>query len=74
MKVENGVLKLKVSKDKNSYKNGGIRTTSGFPCNTRLEVKAKLTKLNSLTLKNPDAEVSVKDYTIIKNTTRQKYA
>ena len=30
--------------------------------------KAKLTKLNSLTLKNPDAEVSVKDYTIIKNT------
>jgi hypothetical protein len=45
VKVENGVLKLKVSKDKNSYKNGGIRTTSGFPCNTRLEVKAKLTKL-----------------------------
>ncbi len=30
--------------------------------------KAKLTKLNSLTLKNPDAEVSVKDYTIIENT------
>ncbi len=30
--------------------------------------KAKLTKLNSLTLKNPDAEVSVKDYTIIMNT------
>ena len=30
--------------------------------------KAKLTKLNSLTLKNPDAEASVKDYTIIMNT------
>lgn len=45
VKVENGMLKLKVLKDNNTYKNGGIRTKKGFKCNTRVEVKAKLTKL-----------------------------
>lgn len=45
VKVENGVLKLKASKENGSYKNGGIRTKIGFPCNTRLEVKAKLPNL-----------------------------
>lgn len=45
VKIENGVLKLKASKENGSYKNGGIRTKAGFPCNTRLEVKARLTKL-----------------------------
>lgn len=45
VRVENGVLKLTASKENGNYKNGGIRSTIGFPCNTRLEVKAKLTKL-----------------------------
>lgn len=45
VKVEDGVLKLKASKEDGVYKNGGIRTKKGFPCNTRLEVKARLTKL-----------------------------
>lgn len=44
VKVENGYLKLKVKKDGGVYKNGGIRTKQGFSNNTRLEVRAKLTK------------------------------
>lgn len=45
VKVEDGVLKLKASKTNKVYKNGGIRTKIGFPHNTRLEVRARLTKL-----------------------------
>lgn len=45
VKVEDGVLKLKASKENGVYKNGGIRSKTGFPANTRLEVKARLTKL-----------------------------
>ena len=37
-------LKLKASKEDGVYKNGGIRTTTGFPINTSVEVKARLTK------------------------------
>lgn len=44
VKVEDGYLKLTVKKDGMWYKNGGIRTRRGYPKNTRLEVKAKLTK------------------------------
>lgn len=44
VRVEDGVLKLKASKENGTYKNGGIRTRIGFPCDTRLEVKAKLAK------------------------------
>ena len=44
VKVENGFLKLKVKKDGTTYKNGGIRTKNGFPNNTRLEVRARLTR------------------------------
>ena len=39
VRVEDGVLKLKASKENGTYKNGGIRTRIGFPCGTRLEVK-----------------------------------
>lgn len=45
VKVEDGYLKLKACKDEGVYKNGGIRSKIGFPCNSRLEVKARLTKL-----------------------------
>ena len=44
VKIEDGYLKLKASKEDGIYKNGGIRTTTGFPINTRVEVKARLTK------------------------------
>ena len=44
VKIEDGYLKLKASKEEGVYKNGGIRTTTGFPVNTRVEVKARLTK------------------------------
>lgn len=42
--IEDGLLKLKASKEDGHYKNGGIRTHEGFPKNSRVEVKAKLTK------------------------------
>ena len=42
--IEEGLLKLKASKEDGHYKNGGIRTHAGFPKNSRVEVKAKLTK------------------------------
>lgn len=42
VKVENGYLKLKADKTGGVYKNGGINTKFGFPCNSRLEVKARL--------------------------------
>ncbi len=45
VRVENGCLKLTVKKDGEHYKNGGIRTKQVFPINTRVEVRAKLTKL-----------------------------
>ena len=45
VKVDDGFLILKVSKDGENYKNGGIRTKIGFPCNSRVDVKAKLNKL-----------------------------
>lgn len=44
VRVEQGHLVLKGSKDGEHYKNGGIRSKIGFPCNTRLEVKARLNK------------------------------
>ena len=44
VKVENGYLKLKASKDDGLYKTGGIHTIKGFVKNTRVEVKARLTK------------------------------
>ena len=45
VRVKNGKLILKASKEDGHYKNGGIRTKIGFPCNTRVSVKAKLNKL-----------------------------
>lgn len=45
VKIEDGILKLKASKENGIYKNGGVRTKIGFPSNTRLEVRARLTKL-----------------------------
>lgn len=43
VRVEDGFLKLIAKKgDDGKYKNGGIRTKSGFANNTRLEVRAKL--------------------------------
>ena len=44
VKVENGYLKLRASKDSAGYKNAGIRTAFGFSAPSRLEVKARLTK------------------------------
>lgn len=44
VKVEDGYLKLTVKKEGTIYKNAGIRTKRGYPKNTRLEVRAKLTK------------------------------
>lgn len=43
VRVEDGFVKLKASKDDGYYKNGGIRTIKGFPKNSRVEVKARLT-------------------------------
>ncbi len=45
VRVEDGYLKIKACKDNGVYKNGGIYTKFGFPCNSRLEVKARLDKL-----------------------------
>lgn len=45
VKVEDGYLKLRACKDNGTYKNGGVFSKIGFPCGTRLEVKARLTKL-----------------------------
>ena len=45
VKVENGKLILLATKQDGYYKNGGIRTKIGFPCNTRVSVKARLNKL-----------------------------
>ncbi|GEM_PF-4732103 len=42
VKVEDGYLKLRATKDGDNYKNAGIRTKKGFPNNTRVEVKARL--------------------------------
>lgn len=42
--VEDGYLKLRATKEGENYKNGGIFTKIGFPNNTRLEVKARMTK------------------------------
>ncbi|MBW8333276.1 MAG: family 16 glycosylhydrolase [Prolixibacteraceae bacterium] len=44
VKVEDGYLKLTVKKDGADYKNGGIRTFEGFPKDSRVELKARLTK------------------------------
>ncbi|KXB83975.1 glycosyl hydrolase family 16 [Prevotella sp. DNF00663] len=43
VRVEGGYLKLKADKRDGIYRNGGIRTIKGFPCNTRVEVKARFT-------------------------------
>lgn len=42
VRIENGYLKLTASKVNGQYRNGGIRTIDGFPNNTRVEVRAKL--------------------------------
>ncbi len=44
VRVEDGVLKLKASKQDGKYKTSGIQTRFGFPVNTRVEVKAKFDK------------------------------
>lgn len=44
VKVEDGYLKLKANKADGHYKTGGIKTINGFDKNTRVEVRAKLTK------------------------------
>lgn len=44
VRVENGYLKIRADKKDGVYKNGGIRTSKGFPLNTRVEIKARLTK------------------------------
>lgn len=44
VRVEDGVLKLRACKEDGNYKNGGVRTKFGFPNNSRVEVRAKLTK------------------------------
>ena len=44
VRVEDGFLKLKANKVDGQYKNGGIRTIKGFDKNTRVEVRAMLTK------------------------------
>lgn len=41
--VEGGYLKLRADKRNGIYRTGGIRTIKGFPCNTRVEVKARFT-------------------------------
>lgn len=43
VRIENGYLKLTANKVNGKYRNGGIRTINGFPKNTRVEVRAKLT-------------------------------
>ena len=42
--IENGCLVLTVRKDDGIYKNAGLRTRQGFPCNTRVMVRARLDK------------------------------
>lgn len=44
VRVEDGCLKLRACRKDGHYKNGGIRTKTGFGKNTRLEVRARLTK------------------------------
>lgn len=44
IRIENEHLVIKATKDEGVYKNGGIRTTIGFPNNTRTEIKARLNK------------------------------
>lgn len=41
VRIENDCLKLTADKVNGRYRNGGIRTTDGFPCNTRVEVRAR---------------------------------
>lgn len=43
--VKDGFLILKATKEDGHYKNGGIRTKKGFPCNTRVSVRARMNKL-----------------------------
>lgn len=45
VEVKDGYLILKVDKQDGHYKNGGIRTYQGFPCNTRVSVRARMNKL-----------------------------
>lgn len=45
VKVEDGYLKIRALKDGEVYKNGGVFSKIGFPCNSRLEVKARLNAL-----------------------------
>lgn len=43
VRVEDGFLKLSATLHEGHYKNGGIRSNIGFPGNTRVEVRARLT-------------------------------
>lgn len=44
VRVEDGYLKIRADKKDGVYKNGGVRTSIGFPLNTRVEVKARLNR------------------------------
>lgn len=44
VRVEDGYLILTASKYKDTYKTGGVYSTVSFPCNTLLEVKARLNR------------------------------
>lgn len=44
VRIEDGYLKIQATKDDGVYKNGGIRTSIGFPIDTRVEIKARLNK------------------------------
>lgn len=44
VRIEDGLLKIKATKENGVYKNGGIRTKKGFPVHTRTEIRAKLNK------------------------------
>ena len=45
VKIEDGALVLTADKDGGVYRNGGIRTKGGFGLNTKVEIRAKFTKV-----------------------------
>lgn len=44
IRLENGYLIISATKEDGIYKNGGVRTKTGFPKDTRVEIKARLNK------------------------------
>lgn len=44
VRIEDGFLKIRATKENGRYKNGGIRTRIGFPVDTRTEIRARLNK------------------------------